>query len=130
MRLAPFRDGWLTAIGDIEQLLAVDGERHDALVTVNPDTGRALAIGRFVRDPADDTVAEVAFEVVDPCQGRGLGGLLVGRLAERARALGIERFSAFVLSGNQRARAVLQRIGRLVSSRREGVAVELTIELG
>lgn len=115
---------------DFEQLLAVDGERHHAVVAVNPDTGRALALGRFVRDPVNDTVAEVAFEVVDPCQGRGLGALLVRRLADRARALGVARFSALVLSGNVRARAVLQRVGRVVSSRREGAAVELMIELG
>jgi RimJ/RimL family protein N-acetyltransferase len=82
-----------------------------------------------VRDRAEPDLAEVAFEVVDDWHGRGVGTLLVRRLARRARALRSERFRGFVLGTNERAKAVLLAGGRVAGSRLEGSAVELLVEL-
>jgi L-amino acid N-acyltransferase YncA len=51
----------------------------------------------------------VAFEVVDDWQGRGVGRLLVDRLAADARAAGIERLHGDVRDVNAASRALLRR---------------------
>jgi acyl-CoA synthetase (NDP forming)/ribosomal protein S18 acetylase RimI-like enzyme len=62
--------------------------------------GRALGIGRYVvlTDPRS---AEVAFEVGDVDQGRGIGTLLLEHLAVNARAAGIATFVAEVAADNR-----------------------------
>jgi ribosomal protein S18 acetylase RimI-like enzyme len=72
-----------------------------ALVAVQRDRRgeRALGIGRYVvlDDPHR---AEVAFEVGDADQGRGIGTLLLEHLAILARAGGVETFVAEVEADN------------------------------
>lgn len=60
-----------------------------------------IGIGRYDRldDPAE---AEVAFNVSDSHQGRGLGSILLEHLAAAARENGIRRFSAEVLPENRK----------------------------
>jgi GNAT superfamily N-acetyltransferase len=77
-------------------LAGTDGRDHVALVAL--EDGVAVGVARYVRDDADRACAEVAAEVVDRLQRRGLGSHLVRRLARRAAAAGIERFTATVLS--------------------------------
>jgi hypothetical protein len=64
-----------------------------------PDLGLGLA--RFVRLPAEPDVAEPAIVVVDEYQGRGLGRLLLERLAAAAAERGVRAFRALVLSANE-----------------------------
>jgi GNAT superfamily N-acetyltransferase len=66
--------------------------------------------------------------VADPWQGRGVGTALVERLAARARASGIERFSALILVGNEPARRLLAHVADVVSEHREGGTIEITAE--
>lgn len=54
-------------------------------------------VGHAVFAAAGGEEAEVAFAVADGYQGRGLGTILLGRLAEIAAAQGIRPFVAFVL---------------------------------
>ena len=114
---------------ELEHLAAVDHRNHEALVAVESDTGRAVAIARFVRDRFDEHVAEVAFAVVDGCQGRRLGTRLAELLACRAREEGIERLRAFVLAENRNSRALVRRLGRLVDHSFDGDSVELVVAL-
>ena len=60
-------------------------------------SSRSRATSRL-RDPA---AAEVAFVVADELQRRGIGTRLLEQLAARAAAVGIERFVAEVLPGEQ-----------------------------
>ena len=69
--------------------------------------GEPIGIARLVRE--DDT-AEVAFAVADAWQSRGVGTLLVERLAADARAAGIRRFVADVAPDNLPSHALLRRL--------------------
>lgn len=96
----------------LEYLTEVDGVDHSAWVAVlrdRPDFG--LGVGRFIRIVSDPTVAEAAITVVDDYQGLGLGTLLLGVLAARARTSGIEKFRAYVLEDNVAMRALLEGLG-------------------
>src|SRR5262249_1951049 len=55
--------------------------------------------------------AEVAFAVADDYQGRGLGTILLGHLAEVAAAHGFHAFTAFVMPENYQMLAVFKESG-------------------
>jgi RimJ/RimL family protein N-acetyltransferase len=114
---------------DLDALAAVDHRDHDALVAMEPGTGRAVGEARVIRDRCDGGVGEVAFAVADAWQGRGLGASLADLLARRARELGMRRLRATMLSDNVRSRALLRRMGRVVVRRYDRGAVELEVAL-
>jgi RimJ/RimL family protein N-acetyltransferase len=62
--------------------------------------GRLAAYACYAGAPGSDT-AEVAFQVEDAQQGRGLGTLLLEQLAAYAHAHGLHRFTATVLPHNR-----------------------------
>ena len=95
---------------ELRYLTKVDGVRHEAIGAVDPSTGRGVAIARFVRDPGDPTRAEVAITVADDWQRRGLGKLMLARLADRARAQGITHFTALVAFDNTNMHKLLERL--------------------
>jgi GNAT superfamily N-acetyltransferase len=103
---------YLTGLGQLppsmrRALTAVDGHDHVAwLATVE---GRPAGIGRYIRT-APCTV-EVAFEVVDAHQGRGLGTVLVDVLTTAAAVSGVRRVEATVLPSNKASVRLLERIG-------------------
>ena len=110
----------------LDYLTRLDHHDHEALVAIDPATGDGVGVARYVRTGPES--AEPAIVVVDDWQGRGLASRLLGELADRARAEGIQRFDAPVLAGNREAIAVLERLGP-TRMRREGREVELAIEL-
>ena len=89
-------------------LTATDGRDHIALVALTPG-GEPLGIARSVRLRDDPSAAEIAAEVVDSHQNRGIGMDLIARLARRATTLGIERFSATVLSESRLKGGLVRR---------------------
>jgi GNAT superfamily N-acetyltransferase len=95
---------------DLAALTAVDHKRHDALMALDPD-GRAIGIARYVRTQGDPTTAEAAVEVVDEWHRRGVASALLRRLHERARANGIEHYSAVVSDDNKVMLEGLERAG-------------------
>ena len=95
---------------ELRYLTEVDGHRHEALAAVDPATGRGIAIARFVRDPDDPGRAEVAITVADDWQGKGLGKLMLSRLADRAREEHVGRFTALVSTDNRGMRTLLGQI--------------------
>ncbi|TMA34160.1 MAG: GNAT family N-acetyltransferase [Deltaproteobacteria bacterium] len=59
---------------------------------------------------ADDAAkAEVAIGIIDACQGKGLGKLLVGTLGCVAEARGLSTFTASVLADNHAMRSVFDK---------------------
>jgi protein lysine acetyltransferase len=94
----------------MDYLAEVDYVDHFVWVVTDGEDGPVIADGRFVRDPHDPTLAEIAFTVADQYQGRGIGTVLFAALAVAARLDGITRFSARVLSDNLPARALLDRL--------------------
>jgi acetyl coenzyme A synthetase (ADP forming)-like protein len=89
--------------------------RHEARIV-------ALASYARLRDPA---IAEVAFAVADQFQGRGVGTRLLERLAERAAAVGVERFVAEVLAENTAMLGVFRDAGFEVTRSLAGGEVEV-----
>ncbi|MEO6773417.1 MAG: GNAT family N-acetyltransferase [Kofleriaceae bacterium] len=72
-----------------------------------------LGVGRYVTLP-DSHIAEVAFDVGDADQGRGIGTLLLDHLARIGRARGVTTFRAEVEADNSRMLDVFARSGFVV----------------
>lgn len=96
---------------ELRYLTEVDGHFHEALGAVDPVTGQGVGVARFVRLDDSSPVADVAVTVVDAWQRRGLGTLLLEELSERARAEGIERYTALVSDENAAVVSLLHGIG-------------------
>jgi GNAT superfamily N-acetyltransferase len=95
----------------IRKLLDVDGENRVALVAEAAE-GEAeprgfWGIARFSRLLESPDLAEAAVAVVDPLQRRGLGKLLLTRLADAARERGITHFQAEIQRTNEPMNALL-----------------------
>jgi GNAT superfamily N-acetyltransferase len=114
---------------DVERLVDVGCCGREAVAALDLVTGKVVGTARFVRDSDDPRSAEVAFEVVDDCQRRGVGRRLLDELTSLARRQGIERFHAAVVPGNDAALALLRGAGRVVSSSFTDGALELVVEL-
>ena len=84
---------------------------------------RIIATGSYVA--RDETSAEVAFAVDDEFQGKGLGGLLLERLALRAARHGFVRFWALTLLGNQLMMETFRQSGFPIHSKIEDESVEI-----
>jgi GNAT superfamily N-acetyltransferase len=97
---------------ELRYLTEVDGWNHVALVAESPTQAgrRILGVARYVRHRDDPEKAEVAIDVVDDFQGRGLGTLLVEELGRRARMRGISRFTATMASENIPAQRLFRRL--------------------
>lgn len=95
---------------ELEQLARVDRTRH-VLVGYLEGHARPIAIARLVREGSS---AEIAFEVVDEHQRRGIGAALTAELLADARAAGITEVTALVASENTVALSLLRgALGRL-----------------
>jgi acetyltransferase len=100
--------GWATA---------VDNHHRLGLVAVAADSGQLIAHGGLERDHRQPDRAEFALVVADRYQGRGLGRILLGRLVEAARRVGIGWLTAEVLAENQRMLNLLRHAPYPVSRR-------------
>jgi GNAT superfamily N-acetyltransferase len=89
---------------ELELLARVDGNHHVLVAWLD---GEPVGIARLVRDGSS---AEVAFAVVDELQGNGVGTVLTQRLAEDARAAGIETLRATMHAENGASLALLKRM--------------------
>jgi len=101
---------------DLKQLARIDADSH-ALVAYVAGDPRPVAIARLVRDGDS---AEIAFEVADELQWRGIGTALTGELIADARAAGITEITALVAGDNPAALALLRRILDAIEIRFEG----------
>ena len=107
-------------------LAATDGHDHVALVAFDA-RDRPVAIGRFVRHAGIPDAADIAAEVVDPRQRQGIGSDLIQRLARRAAAVGVRRFTATVISETGLRRSLARRGWRLVEAEGPSATMEIDV---
>jgi GNAT superfamily N-acetyltransferase len=93
---------------ELEILARVDADHHVLVGYVDGDP-QPIGIARLVRD---GRAAEVAFEVADDYQGRGIGTVLTRELAADARAAGITELQATVCGDNPPAVSLLARVAQ------------------
>ncbi|WP_426241631.1 GNAT family N-acetyltransferase [Nocardioides sp. LHG3406-4] len=106
------RQRYLTSMprlpGYARRVLAnVDARDHVAWLALV--AGRPAGICRYVRTGRD--TAELAFEVVDAEQGRGVGSVLVDAVTTVARASGVEWLEVVVEPDNAASVVLLTRLG-------------------
>jgi GNAT superfamily N-acetyltransferase len=119
----------LTA-AELRYLTEVDFVDHYAVVAVHAaEPSRLAGVGRWVRDAGDPASAEVAVVVCDDLQGLGLGTALGSALAEAARARGVTRFTATILSENRPAQRLFRHLSGQLTARGEAGVCELAGEL-
>ena len=87
------------------------------VATVTTEDGDQVIVGDARSCGPQGSVAEMAIAVADAFQGCGLGGVLLDELAQRARAEGIETFTAAVLADNVRMCRLLQSWGFAIVGR-------------
>ena len=80
--------------------------------TAEGSAAEGLGVARFARLADQPEVAEPAVTVVDHAQGKGLGSLLLTRLAAAARERGIERFACEFLAVNEPIRYLIEKLSR------------------
>lgn len=98
---------------EVEYLCSPDGVCHVAIGALADEDGLEVPAGvaRFIRADPKSPTAEAAITVVDAYQHRGLGSLLMTRLAELARDVGVEQFELSVLASNEPMLRWLQKSG-------------------
>jgi GNAT superfamily N-acetyltransferase len=88
-------------------LAGLDSPHHEAMVA--EIDGEIVGVARYDGTPGEDD-AEVAVIVDDAWQDRGLGTLLLRRLARVAACRGLVAFRAIVLGENHRALPFMRRL--------------------
>ncbi|NDO89041.1 GNAT family N-acetyltransferase [Cellulosimicrobium composti] len=123
---------------DLERFTHVDHADRVALVAVRPRDGAPdaapgdadediIGVARFDRTgPAE---AEVAFNIADSAQGRGLGSVLLEHVAAAARERGVRRFTAEVLPQNGKMLAVFREAGYDVHQQMDDGFVQVSVDL-
>jgi GNAT superfamily N-acetyltransferase len=110
---------------DLALLARVD-DTHHVLVAYVPGDPAPAGIARLVRVGG---TGEIAFEVADTLQGRGIGSLLARELAADARAAGITQLVATVCGDNRPVVSLLGRLAQSVDVRWNGGEREFVLDL-
>lgn len=114
-----------------ERLIApeVHGTGLSLVVTVGEgERAKIVGVGSYER-AEDRPVAEVAFLVEDQFQGRGIGMLLLERLAMGAEDEGLERLEAVVMPENQRMLRIFTDSGYEIDREFEGGDILITFSI-
>jgi RimJ/RimL family protein N-acetyltransferase len=110
---------------ELRYLTAVDHHEHVAFVAIDPGTGDILGSARYFRLPNGPARAEMAIEVIDDWQRRGVGRLLLQRLSCHAKAHGIDSFTALVAADNLPMQRALK--GAIASTQADGAELEYVL---
>jgi GNAT superfamily N-acetyltransferase len=110
----------------VRRLVDIDHHDRDALIAL--DAQGIAGIARYGTAPSGGS-HEVAVVVADEWQGRGLGSLLLRRLAHIARLRGIASFHATMLGDNRRAQALVLGLSPRTSMHFEAGYLEADIPL-
>ena len=71
----------------------------------------SVGVGRFVRNNDQPDHSELALTVIDELQGKGIGKVLLYRLIDCARKLGVRHLDATSLAQNTRVSNMLRKTG-------------------
>jgi GNAT superfamily N-acetyltransferase len=104
-------------------LTSVDGRTHVAVAAFAD--GRAIGLARVIG--LDGHRAELAVEVVDAWQGRGVGTRLGHWIRDRASALGYTELVAETSAGNSSAQALTRKVFPDHVAHREGTVIVFTM---
>ncbi len=110
---------------DVQRFTTVDHDSRVALVaTVRGDI---VGVGRF--DRTEGRTAEVAFNISDGFQGRGIGSVLLEHLATIGQELGVDRFVAEVLPQNRKMISVFKEAGYEVDHQFEDGVIAVSFDI-
>lgn len=114
---------------EIRFFLNVDFVNHIAIIAEIDENGKSAVVGgaRFIK--LDAETAEMAFAVIDPYQGHGIGKMLMHHIAVLARAAGIRKLVAEVLPENTPMLKVMEKSGLPMTTRRESKVVHVALAL-
>ncbi len=112
---------------EVAYFTEVDHRDHEALVAISGD-GEMIGVARYVRLAERPRAADLAITVADRWQGRGIGTMLLRRLAQRATSAGVDVFVATCLASNHEVMDLLEELGAGATARREDAGV-VTIEV-
>jgi acyl-CoA synthetase (NDP forming)/RimJ/RimL family protein N-acetyltransferase len=110
---------------DVRRFTHVD--YHDRVALVATVRGEIIGIGRY--DRITPTVAEVAFNISDSYQGRGIGSVMLEHLAFIAWESGVEQFTAEVLPQNRKMLSVFTDAGYEVERRFEDGVISVRFDI-
>lgn len=108
-------------------LSAVVPGRHEAIVA--EQEGAPVGIARWIADPSTPGAVEVAVEVADAAQGRGIGRRLIREILDAARAAGARSAHAYVHPDNAATAAWARRHGA-AGARKPGEPFRLRLVSG
>jgi GNAT superfamily N-acetyltransferase len=111
----------------LEHLANIDHDRHEAIGAF--DRGNLVASAHWFRSQQHPLRADVAMEVTDRYQCRGVGSRLLDRLGRRARAQGIVEFGATILAENTAAIALIRATGWPLAARSDGAELTVTMAI-
>ncbi|MCA5893904.1 GNAT family N-acetyltransferase [Isoptericola sp. NEAU-Y5] len=116
---------------ELSRLTHVDHDDRAALVAVRPgaEPGGEDVIGVARYDKITPAEAEVAFNIADAVQGKGLGSVLLEHVAAAARERGVRRFTAEVLPQNSSMLGVFREAGYAISQHLDDGIVSVGIDL-
>ncbi len=110
---------------DVARFTQVDYQSRVALVaTVR---GEIIGVARY--DRLDTTTAEVAFNISDAFQGKGVGSVLLEHLAAVAQERGVAKFVADVLPQNRKMIQVFNDAGYEVSHHFDNGVIAVAFEI-
>ncbi|MEP7193894.1 MAG: GNAT family N-acetyltransferase [Actinomycetota bacterium] len=109
----------------LRQFTQVDHTNQVAIVALI----RGEIVGLANYDRVDERQAEVAFNISDAHQGRGLGSVLLEHLAAAARERGIYRFVADILPQNRKMLAVFREAGYVVTDHFDHGVIALAFDI-
>ena len=112
-----------------EFFLNVDFVDHVALVAWVDEAGRNVIAGGGRYVVVEPGTAEVAFVVIDPYQGQGMGAALMRHLTVIARAAGLHALTAEVLAENRAMLSVFKKSGLPMTTTTEYDVTHVTLRL-
>jgi len=113
---------------EIDRFINVDFVDHVALVAVVQESHRPVIVGGGRTILVRPGEAEMAFAVIDPYQGHGIGSALIEHLIAIARSAGLRKLTADVLPENAAMLKLFKRNGFRLQ-RTPGAEVKVELEL-
>jgi GNAT superfamily N-acetyltransferase len=117
------------SMAELAYFTEVDHASHEALGALDAATGAGVGIARFVRSATEPDMAEAAIAIADEWQGDGVGGALLDALADRAREVGVRRFTASLLASNRAMLTLFQHLGETTIAREGGDVINVVVDL-
>jgi acyl-CoA hydrolase/GNAT superfamily N-acetyltransferase len=112
---------------EVEGLSQIDYIKNLTIVAVVGEFGfgQVVSIGEYLLDPEANT-AEIAFSVSRDWQGRGLGTMIIRKLAEAARENDISGFYAYTTVQNRAMMALFEKLPYRVETSFDDEVVKLS----